>query len=650
MQLNNLYISLLLITANLSAAQTGPDSLQMKTISSIRKPEIYSIVIIDDNSDAPEGITRYYPHNGNHHTAISPHARMFYKNLRETARQRNITRWIHELIIRDPATSMTALLLMQQGESRFIPFEGMTVHQIRFVKSELFAPDIGYPQDYSSGTIEKAGLFFHYGTRESVLRKNLLFREGDIIDPLLLADNERILRQLSHIRDAYIYVFRESGNPELANIVVVTKDRWSRGFDMDLSDIERGRLELFDRNVLGYGQELQGNLLFDGGRDKMFGFGAEVNINNLSGSFINTNISFLDAFDNNVIHLRGEREFLTPAMKYAGGAEFISAGITDDFYYNDTSFLMQKLSFRKYDYWFGRSFLLPVQHHYKRNNIYITSRFSRDIFYDRPGTGESIRYEFHNKNIFLLGLAFRRLGYLKSSYIYGFGPTEDIPVGTGFETVTGYEDNQYFRRWYAGISLTNSYYIDNLAYLNHTVSIGGFINDGGSQQGIFTFKSSGFTTLIDLHRFFMRQFLSIDFTRGYRRFEDERLSISNRNGIRGLRSDMLSGNQKLLLQTETLFYAKSDWYGFRYAIYLMADLGWVGPGGRTVTKDYFYSGFGLGMRVRNEHLVFPTLNFRFAFFPRIPESASTRLFYIISESKNILDEFNVSAPSVIPFR
>jgi hypothetical protein len=76
----------------------------------------------------------------------------------------------------------------------------------------------------------------------------------------------------------------------------------------------------------------------------------------------------------------------------------------------------------------------------------------------------------------------------------------------------------------------------------------------------------------------MRQFFHLNFTRGFARFEDELINISNIYGIRGLRSERLTGTRKLILQAETMFYSKRNWYGFRYAFYSMVDMGWIGTG------------------------------------------------------------------------
>jgi hemolysin activation/secretion protein len=121
-------------------------------------------------------------------------------------------------------------------------------------------------------------------------------------------------------------------------------------------------------------------------------------------------------------------------------------------------------------------------------------------------------------------------------------------------------------------------------------------------------------------------------------------------GIRGLRSKDLTGTRRIAIQTETMLYSPRDWYGFRYAVFTMADLGWIGSGNGRVINESFYSGFGIGVRVRNEHLVLPTLTFRLAWFPRIPESASVNMLYIMSERSRIFDEFNITAPEVLPFR
>ena len=55
----------------------------------------------------------------------------------------------------------------------------------------------------------KMANFFHKNTRESLVRRNLSFKEGDVFYPLLVSDNERFLRDLSYLQDALIVVWNQ---------------------------------------------------------------------------------------------------------------------------------------------------------------------------------------------------------------------------------------------------------------------------------------------------------------------------------------------------------------------------------------------------------------------------------------------------------
>ena len=574
----------------------------------------------------------------------------FYKNLEKTAKQRTITRWLYEMLVKDPVVAEPMVPTVPlRSESLYADSEGKTINNIEFRTIGPWAAGIDNPYFNPDG-MKRLGSFLHTNTNEIIIRNNLLFGPDDKLDPFILAHNELLLRRLPYIEDARIYVYDDAFDPEMVNVVVVTKDRWSWGFDMDMSDVDRGKVEIYDKNILGMGQELELALKFDAANEEPVGFKTGLNLGNIGRTFLSSGTYYSRAFGNREFNIRAGRYFLFPSMKYAGGIEFTSSRLIEDYIFPDRLFIDQKVNFNEYDYWLGRSFQLQGGEVFNRRNIYLTSRFNRNIFYERPDIDENIRYDFHNRDIFLMSLTYTRLGHLKNNYIYGFGPAEDLPLGSRLEAITGYEESEFFSRWYAGFNLSLSNHFEGVAYLQNKISFGGFINGNSFDQGVLKVETSGFSNLFDLNSYYMRQFFTINFTRGYSRLDDEFLTISNRQGIRGLRSDALRGSRKLTMQTETMFYSKSNWYGFKYALFTIADLGWVGAGQSDIMDEGFYSGFGLGIRLRNEHLVFPTLQFRISWFPKLPEQASARWFYISSERSRFFDEFRIRAPEVVPYR
>ncbi|HEX9654823.1 MAG TPA: BamA/TamA family outer membrane protein [bacterium] len=97
----------------------------------------------------------------------------------------------------------------------------------------------------------------HIVTRERVIQKTLLFKAGDVLDPELLEESERKLRQLSYLGDAKISI--ENQDTDSVDIKVVTRDQWSTVLSLILSrgggrTVLGGALEEF--NLLGYGKQI----------------------------------------------------------------------------------------------------------------------------------------------------------------------------------------------------------------------------------------------------------------------------------------------------------------------------------------------------------------------------------------------------------
>jgi Omp85 superfamily domain len=122
----------------------------------------------------------------------------------------------------------------------------------------------------------------HVRTREAVIRRELLFREGDCYVPALLQDSERILRSLSFIADADVFAIRQPDGTH--HVVVETRDEWSMRLEPQWDNDDGGMaltgVELREDNLLGSGQhvsaylkEYQGERVYGGavGTRQLFG-------------------------------------------------------------------------------------------------------------------------------------------------------------------------------------------------------------------------------------------------------------------------------------------------------------------------------------------------------------------------------------------
>ncbi len=114
--------------------------------------------------------------------------------------------------------------------------------------------------DVASATSEDEGVFsrvsnaLHVRTRESFIRGELLFEEGDCLDPFLISESERLLRSRPFIKEATV-----TAQPDAAGRLVVlvrTRDDWSLGISLGISfdeGLSFDGIGVTERNFLGRG-------------------------------------------------------------------------------------------------------------------------------------------------------------------------------------------------------------------------------------------------------------------------------------------------------------------------------------------------------------------------------------------------------------
>src|SRR6185295_11964381 len=98
----------------------------------------------------------------------------------------------------------------------------------------------------------------HYETRESIIRRELLFVEGDPADPDVLYESERNLRRLAFLHDntRIVTVPRDDGR---VDVVVHTRDIWTTKPSISIKsqgNETTGRLSFAEENLFGYGKRL----------------------------------------------------------------------------------------------------------------------------------------------------------------------------------------------------------------------------------------------------------------------------------------------------------------------------------------------------------------------------------------------------------
>jgi len=94
----------------------------------------------------------------------------------------------------------------------------------------------------------------HITTRPSFILREILFAEGDCLDPVLLEESARILRAYPFMQAAYVTSTRQPDGSH--HVLVVTQDDWTTKVDLGASfdqGFQLERLDLTEENLLGQG-------------------------------------------------------------------------------------------------------------------------------------------------------------------------------------------------------------------------------------------------------------------------------------------------------------------------------------------------------------------------------------------------------------
>jgi len=108
-----------------------------------------------------------------------------------------------------------------------------------------------------------------------------------------------------------------------------------------------------------------------------------------------------------------------------------------------------------------------------------------------------------------------------TNLIYGYGRTEDIPYGGLIRVTAGREFNEFKTRTYLGTDLSAGKSFPDFGYIYSSLALASFINGNEREQGIFYTKLNYFSNLLSVGRYRLRNFINLDYSRGFGRYSDE---------------------------------------------------------------------------------------------------------------------------------
>ncbi|TGE14321.1 BamA/TamA family outer membrane protein [Hymenobacter elongatus] len=520
------------------------------------------------------------------------------------------------------------------------------VRRIDIQALDAFGYSVSDPTRQPRNVLDRTGNSLHIKTSRARIRQLLLFRMGQELAPQALSESERLLRQTAELLDARVFVDEQTTTQDSVDIRIITKDVFSLGASYQLRDVGAGVVALRDINFLGQGHQVRNR--FEYGRNQPQSWSYEGSYVVPFRNFINGQVRYRNEYQYQEQAISFSRDFYSLNTRYAGAAllrlsqQLVPVSVEDP-----TKFLASNYSIK--DVWLGRSLHLRSYDLGYENpaRVIVSGRIYNTTYTARPNP------DYVNSSLLLgtVGYSVRR--YYKDKYLFGFGRTEDIPTGTLVSLTAGYDiNNRANRNYYALRAATGGFSLRN-GYLYLSGEFGSFIRqrDKDWQQGLLSTEVLYFTRLYHTGNWQWRHFFWNRSALGFNRLRGEQqLLIDGDRGLRGFESNV-RGASRFVLNYEATVFTPVSFLGFRVAGVGFIDAAWLAskPGQELPFRNTPYTGFGLGLRLRNEYIAIRTVQLLLGFYPRGQTSPGG--FRIFENARPYYDfsDFNFAQPNTVRY-
>ena len=548
----------------------------------------------------------------------------------------------------------------------FASYKGRVINHIK-VMDVSFGVSVNDTSQVFRNFLTKAANNIHKPTRERLIRTNLFFHEGEQLNPNLIADNVRYLRNISYLQDARIEVVPAIEDSNEVDVNVFYKDVFSLG------GVAQGTsnslfAELRDNNIMGTGQELVIQNLYDLNRNPHYGWGIQYLKRNIGNTFANLSLGYQNVAnaysdgrrDETYVSARVNLPLVSPYYLWTGSAE-ISSHYNTNRYTSDSIFQSDnQYYYNDFDAWVGYNI---SGKNLKKDSIdrkvkhFLAVRVTDRAFQNIPDKYK-ITYNSQYLNIqSLLGAyTFFKQEYYHANYIYGFGRNEDVPEGYNISLIGGLTNENNVKRPYAGINLEDNYFSKRGNYFDYVLKVGGYYRNKGFDDLSVLLNLDAFTKLAKLSaRWYYRSFFTVSAAHQFNRYLDAPLILNSTYGIPQFAGDSSNlSTSRGSINWESVFYNTWKLAGFSFAPLAFANLSVLKTdyinGNNSYGSDINgYFGSGLGLRTRNENLVFGTIELRFFYFPR---TVGTMTPLTITITTNLSYKFNsqyITRPDFVTF-
>lgn len=529
--------------------------------------------------------------------------------------------------------------------------EGKIIRSIN-IEQRHFGNDVDRPIFQKNNALIKFANQLHDKTNKKTIAKNIFIKVDEPLNPLLVAYNEKWLRDLGYIQDARILAFPNKEDTNKVDIFVVTKDILPIGGNFNVKETNAYELKLNTENVNDLGNAFSISHNYDHERKTVSGWGFDYTTRNILGSFLDLKTgakSYTDNYANRMasasnVFISGNKPLLHPLDRWVYGFDIRQEKNRNAYKTWSDSFYINSLQYqlRHFDANIGYQLFIKNKI-YQNDNLryFVQLRYLENDFITRPIQYlDQIDRNYQSIQAYFGSFTLFKQKIIRTQYLYGFGRNEDLPTGKSLMITTGHYNREGQSLPYLGIQLDSYKLLKNESFRRAKLNIGSSYIDQQLQDFRFLASIENISKIHYLESGYRyRQIINLSFAQTLKNKFNEALLINSIYGIPQLNRERIRGGTRITANWESIWYNSRTFFGFRKAPFIFANLTYIRTVSEPIKNGDIYSALGGGIRVRNENLILGTIELKGFYFPRTNLQLSP---FNISLLANIRFKYNSS--------
>ena len=574
-----------------------------------------------------------------------------YKKIQNYSKKHRFTKTLHKWLFRANKPKKKEAEIVEKKDRT--NYEGKIIRNINIVTLDPFGHSVVDTTAMPRNWGERTGNKLHLKTKKIAIYNLLLFKRNVPYDSYKVQESERLIRAQRYV--TAVKITRELASPasDSVDITIRVLDSWSTipKFSISGSRVSAGFKE---KDFFGSGQELEYRFT------NRFDDGANANdvtytLPNIKNTYISAKIKYNVDLDNNYSKsIDIERDFYSPLTKWAGGMFFAQNFRRDTLQVRvpvDTLYAWQPFKNNIQDFWVGKASKVFEDDINGITNLIVSARFLNLDYTEMPSDLYDPTHFYSDEKLILSGIGINTRKFVKDSYIFRNGVTEDVPIGRIYGITLGYQYKNKYWRPYVGAQFSFGNYYD-WGFLSTNFEAGTFFHQSKTYQTSFLFESNYFTKLYSIGNWKLRQFVNPKFVLGVNREEiiGDELNLNEQNGLQGFNA-FLYGTSKAVLSLQTQTYSPHALWGFRLNPFFNYTIAVLGAPNDAMFNNKAYQKVTLGVVISNDYLVFSSFQLSLSYYPSIPLQGDNVFKTNTFETTDFgLQNFELAKPRTIEYR